>query len=415
MNKNAPVYTVFLTVFLDMLGVGIVIPVLPALFMGGPDSSILPPETTEAQRSILYGYLTAMYPIMQFFGAPILGSLSDRFGRKPMLQISLVGTLIGYLLFGWAIYTQNLPLLFFSRMLPGFTGGNISIIMSSLSDIATPENRTRYFGLVGMAFGLGFIMGPALGGLLADNTLVSWFDHATPFWFTAALTLVNLAVVQFMFQETNTKQRHSEVSFMSGFKNIGKAFSAKHLRGVFMVSLFISLGFSFFTQFFSVYMMTKFGYQERQIGIIFAWIGLWLVITQGVTVRKLADKFSSEQILRFSILFLSISVGAVLIPQTAGVIFYINPFIATFQGLTSPNLTTVVSKSAGANEQGEILGINQSMISVGQAVPPIIAGYLNSFNVMFPIIAAAVFIFFGWVAFLVRNRSVGRLVGWSRE
>jgi DHA1 family tetracycline resistance protein-like MFS transporter len=151
--------------------------------------------------------------------------------------------------------------------------------------------------------------------------------------------------------------------------------------------------------------MTKFGYQERQIGLIFAWVGLWLVITQGVTVRILAKKISPERILRFSILFLSISIGAVLVPQTAGLIYFINPFIATFQGLTSPNLTTVVSKSAGDNEQGEILGINQSMISVGQAVPPIIAGYLNSFNVMLPLMAASVFVFFGWIAYLVRSKQ----------
>ncbi len=403
--SNSPVLTVFLTVFLDMLGVGIIIPVLPGLFLN-PESGLLSPETSVAARSILYGYLIAAYPLMQFFGAPILGALSDRFGRKPMLQIALVGTLIGYLLFAWAIHTQNLPLLFFSRMLPGFTGGNISIIMSSLSDIATPENRTKYFGMVGMAFGLGFILGPAIGGILADNSVVSWFDHATPFWFTAGLTLVNLAVVQFIFRETLKEKRDTPVRFGAGWRNIRKAFASPNLSGIFTVSLLISLGFSFFTQFYAVYMMQKFGIGEKEIGFLFGWIGIWLVFTQGVIVRKLARKFKPERLLRWSILLLGVAVACILLPQKLWWVALVNPFIAIFQGITSPNLTTVVSASAGEKEQGEILGINQSMMSVGQIFPPIVAGYLNSLNGMLPMVAATFFIVLGWVVFVRRFGNV---------
>jgi DHA1 family tetracycline resistance protein-like MFS transporter len=399
MKERSPVSAVFLTVFIDMLGVGIIIPVLPSLFLS-PDTSILPPETSHFDRSVLYGYLTAIYPAMQFFGAPILGALSDRYGRKPMLQISLLGTLIGYLLFGWAIVTQNLPLLFISRALPGFTGGNISIVMSALSDIATPENRTQYFGLIGMAFGLGFILGPAIGGVLSDNTVISWFDHATPFWFTAGLTVLNMILVKVNFPETNINRRHTAVGIWSGFKNLNKAFRSQNLRAIFGVSLFLSLGFSFFTQFFSVYMIQQFDASEKQIGIVFGWVGIWLAITQGLTARKLATKYHPMQILRWSIFLLSISVLATLAPQQLWMMYFVNPFIATFQGLTAPNLTTMVSVQASAEEQGEILGINQSMVSVGQFVPAIIAGYLNSMNGAYPIIAGALFIFIGWMIFM---------------
>lgn len=384
-----------------MLGVGIIIPVLPALFVS-PDTSILSPDTTMAQRSIMYGYLTAIYPLMQFFGAPVLGALSDRYGRKPMLLVSLAGTLLGYLLFGWAIMARNLPLLFISRALPGFTGGNISIVYSAISDLTAsdPASRPRYFGLVGMAFGLGFILGPALGGVLADNTVIHWFDHSTPFWFTAGLTLLNIVLLWYVFPETLKTRNQTKINLFTGFKNIRRAFTSENLRGIFAVSLLLSLGFSFFTQFFSVYLMQRFGMTEKNIGLIFGWVGIWLVFTQGFIVRRLSKTLAPQQVLRFSILALACAIPMVLLPATAWGILWVNPFIAIFQGLTAPNLTAVVSAQASPQEQGEILGINQSMISVGQLAPPLIAGYLNSLNGAYPIWAGGITILLGWLAYI---------------
>lgn len=401
MRKRSPLAPIFLTVFLDMLGVGIIIPVLPALFIS-KDTSFLPLATSLTDRSLLYGYLIAIYPFMQFFGAPVLGALSDRHGRRPMLMVSLFGTMAGYLLFGWAIMLKNLPLLFLSRALPGFTGGNISIVYSAISDLTVeaPESRPKYFGLVGMAFGLGFILGPALGGLLADDTVVSWFDHSTPFWFTAILTLVNIGLLYQFFPETLVEKRETPIRFLTGVRNIRKAFSSENLRGIFQVSLLLSLGFSFFTQFFAVYLMQRFGLLEKDVGLVFAYVGIWLVFTQGVTVRQLSKKVSSSRILKFSILLLSFSVPLILLVDTPWAILWINPLIATFQGITAPNLTTVVSGQASSREQGEILGINQSMISVGQTIPPLIAGYLNSLNGAYPMLAAGITIFIGWMVYI---------------
>jgi DHA1 family tetracycline resistance protein-like MFS transporter len=399
MAARNPVTPVFITVFLDMLGVGIIIPVLPALFMS-PDSSLLPTGVSHHERSILYGLLTAIYPLMQFFGAPILGALSDRHGRKPLLQLSLWGTLAGYLLFGLALHFEHLPLLFFSRALPGFTGGNISIVMSALSDIATPENRTKYFGLIGMAFGLGFILGPAMGGVLADNSLLPWFDHATPFWFTAALTLLNIILVKRNFPETNTNRRAAALTLLAGVSNLRKAFGSENLRQIFLVSLLLSLGFSFYTQFFSVYLLQQFGVTEKNIGIIFGWVGIWLAFTQGFTARKMALYAQPTQILRWTTLLLALAIWTTLLPTQLWMMFLINPFIATFQGLTAPNLTTVVSIQAKPEEQGEIMGINQSMVSVGQFLPALIAGYLNSVNGAYPIVAGGLFTLLGWMAYL---------------
>lgn len=398
-GQRARILPIFLTVFIDMLGIGVIIPVLPALFFN-QESSFFAPETSEQLRSILYGMLIASYPFMQFFGAPALGALSDRYGRKPVLMISLLGTMVGYLLFAWAIYTGNLVLLFVSRMLPGFTGGNISIILSAIADVSDEESRTRNFGLVGMAFGLGFIMGPFLGGILADNSVISWFDHATPFWFTAALTLLNILFVQFYFSETLAQRRQSRMSLFTGFHNIALSFQLPQLRVIFGVVLLLSLGFSFFTQFFAVYLIQRFHFQELQTGQLFGWIGIWLAITQGVTVRWLSRRYSGRQILPVSMLGLGLSLGLLLLPSQAFWFLLINPVIATFQGITSPNLTSVVSKQAGSERQGEILGINQSMQSLGQIVPPLVAGYINTIDVRLPIVAAAILTTLAWLVFV---------------
>ena len=369
-SNNKILLAVFITAFIDMLGIGIIIPVIPTLFFN-EESIFYAFFDTNEQRSILYGLLLASYPIMQFFGSPILGALSDRFGRKPILSISLFGTFIGYLLFAYGVLTGRIWLLFIGRLLPGFTGGNISIVMSSIADISTKEAKTRNFGLISMAFGLGFILGPAIGGILADPMVVSWFSYDTPFWMTAIMTLFNILLLQFIFRETLSERRSTEINFFTGFVNISKAFSNIKLRSIFGVVILLSLGFSFFTQFFSVYLIERFSYSVNEIGLLYGWIGIWLVLTQGGIVRYLSFKYDSEFLLKYSLFFIGVFVLLLLVPSEAHWFYYINPLIAIAQGITSPNITNVISNLGKDDEQGEILGIHQSMQSLGRALPPI--------------------------------------------
>ncbi|MBK7408206.1 MAG: MFS transporter [Saprospirales bacterium] len=399
--QKTSIVPIFLTAFLDLLGIGIIIPIIPALFFD-PGSDFFAESFSMDHRSILYGLLVATYPIMQFLGAPILGALSDRHGRKPMLTITLFGTMAGYLLFALAIYLGNLPLLFFSRMLPGFMGGNLSIIFSSIADVSDPAAKTRNFGLIGMAFGIGFVLGPTIGGILGDHTVVSWFSYSTPFLFTALLTGVNIIMLRFRFNETLKEKRESKINALSGFRNVAKTFQTPQLRSIFTVVLFLALGFSFFTQFFSVLLIEKFEFTTKNIGLLYGWIGLWLVFTQGFTVRVLSRKFPSSQILKYTPLLLAFAIAALLLPDKgySYLFFIINPFVSTFQGITAPNMTTVVSEQAGPQQQGEILGINQSMQSLGQAIPPLIAGYLNTVSGSLPITVGATFVFLGWLVYV---------------
>ncbi|MFK7970297.1 MAG: MFS transporter [Bacteroidia bacterium] len=403
-KQRSPLAAIFLTTFIDLLGVTIVIPVLPAIFLA-PDAQWIDPANTWLTPAMLFGLLTGVFPLMQFFGAPLLGSLSDRYGRKPILLISLFGTLIGYLLFAWALGQGSLTLLFVARMIPGFFGGNIAVVMSAISDISTPENKPRNFGLVGMAFGLGFILGPTIGGVLADSEVLPWFNHATPFWFTAILSALNILLAYFAFPETLKEKQLGKIKAFSGFQNIAKAFSMPNVRVILSVVFLITLGFSFFTQFFGVYLIEVFDYSERNIGILYGWIGLWVAITQGILVRPLSDKFSSEGILKISLAIMAIAIFIILIPSESWWFFVLNPLIAIGQGLSAPNLTTLVSGQASEAEQGQILGINQSVQSLGNIFPPVIAGFIHSLDERLPLLAASVMVMVGWVVYLVFFRS----------
>jgi DHA1 family tetracycline resistance protein-like MFS transporter len=391
---------IFLTVFLDMLGVGIIIPILAPLFLGAT-STFLPAAYTVAQRELLYGLLIAVYPLMQFFGAPFIGALSDRYGRKPLLLYSLAGTLIGYVLFAVGIITRNVPLLFASRALDGFTGGNITVAMSAIADVSDPSSKARNFGLIGMAFGLGFILGPFLGGQLADPHTVSWFTAATPLWFAALLSALNITVVWLRFAETLKQRRDTSLSFAAGLQNVRQAFTHPKLRTMFIVVFLFTLGFSVYTQFFMpVYLQVRFHADEAAIGNLFGYLGLWIVFTQGYLTRRLSHVLRPEQVLRWSLLCLSAAFLLVLVPRTYGWLFVAVPFMPIFQGLSQPNNSALISNLVGADEQGEILGMNQSMQSLAMLIAPLASAAVVVSHISYPAILASILVFCAWLVFV---------------
>ena len=181
--KRHPIGIILFTILIDTLGIGILGPILPQL-LSNPNSPhyLLGKDASASSGYIMFGFLVGIFPIMQFFATPILGQLSDRYGRKPVLALSLAGTALGYLLFAVGIVIKNIPLLFAARALDGITGGNLSVAQASIADVTPPSERTKNFGLIGAAFGVGFIIGPFLGGVLADPSVVSWFNALLLYW-----------------------------------------------------------------------------------------------------------------------------------------------------------------------------------------------------------------------------------------
>ena len=404
---DLPIPVIFFTLLLNALGFGILIPIIP-LLLADPKSQyfMLPHTFTLGQGYIIFGFLVAIYPLMQFLATPILGQLSDKFGRKKILAVSLAGTFIGYILFAIGILIKSIPLLFISRALDGITGGNISVAQAVVADVTTPQNRSRTFGLVGAAFGIGFIIGPFLGGILSESKLVSWFNAATPFWFAALLAFANVILIIICLAETFKLKKDKKIIWGQSVKNIIRAFNIRELRILFTTVFLFQSGFTFFTTFFSVFLITKFGFTQGNTGNFFAYLGVWLVITQGFLTRIIAKKFSEKKVLRITLISTGVFILAYLLPSVWWGLLIVTPFFAFANGLSQANITGLISNSVGPETQGEILGINASVAAMAQAIPAILTGFIAaSLTPSSPSIVAAGVIILGGIIFIVAYRQ----------
>ncbi len=412
-NKALPI--VLLTIFLDVLGIGILLPVMPQLVF----NVFIPAGFTINQGFIMLGWLTAIFPIMQFLATPILGQLSDRYGRKPVLVFSLLGTAVGYVLFAIAIITKNIPLLFASRALDGITGGNISVARAVIADVSTPEHRTRNFGLMGACFGIGFVFGPYIGARLASPNISffglfhtpGWFGPAVPFWFTAILSIITTILIVTILPETNLNlNRKLKMAWNKSWHNIRTAATQPNLRVIFGAEFLFWGGFTFFTTFFQIVLIQKLGFKTNNVGDFFAYIGICIALTQGLLTPFLAKRFKNYQILRFSLIGCGIALFLQLWPENTMQLLLVSPFIAIFNGLTMANASALVSLSADKGIQGEVLGIEASVQALAQALPAIVAGYVATIGINMPVVVGGTLIVAGGVLFNVFYRPTKKVI-----
>ena len=362
MNRS-PLIVILTTVFIDLVGFGIVIPVLPFYAEGTAFNAT--PSTV--------GLLFASYSIMQLIFSPILGRLSDKYGRRPVLLISIIGTGIGFLILGFA---RTLPMLFAGRILDGITGGNISTAQAYIADITTKENRASGMGLIGAAFGMGFIFGPAIGGILSH-----WGIHV-PFLFAAALCFANAILLYFRLPETVKKNRPVEHSASTGrgFGQLINSLKQPRLAFVLTIYFLFIVAFSIMTTSFSLYTMFRFGYDAQHTGYLFAYVGVIAVIIQGGLIGRLVKRFGEMPLVIVGAFCFAISLFAVPFvgPAAGGLAGLLigGGVFSLGNSLATPALTSLASKSAPAEQQGTILGVTQSVASLARACGPSLAALL---------------------------------------
>ncbi len=367
-----------------------------------PNSSIyvLSPDTTQQMQYILLGLLFAIYTFGQFFANPIFGQLSDRYGRRLILGLAILGTGLSNFVFAFGALVASLGILFGARLFDGITGGSIAIAQAVAADISEPKDRAKNFGLVGASLGFGFMFGPLLGGVLSDPSILPFFGAPFVFVISGILSLLNVVFIYMFLPETSPMDTTIEIRPARAVRNIGRAFSNTATRGIYSLSFVYSFGFTLFTSFLGVYLVSRLGYSQSQIGFFFFYVG-FLIIPFQVLLVPLADKFVQKvNLLYISFATLAVTLLLIALSTNTWELLLIIVFFAAANAVGRTAVTAVVSAKANKESQGAALGVDASVQSLGQALPSIFAGLIAaSFGVTAPLIFG--FLVFGFGVLLV--------------
>ncbi|MEQ1859083.1 MAG: MFS transporter [Chthoniobacteraceae bacterium] len=354
-DRKRTLHLIFWTIFINMVGFGIVIPVLPIYAKSEPFM----------MNPTQLGWLVGVFSLVQLFSGPIIGKISDRVGRRPVLLVSIVGTAVGYFVTGAAFAPW---MLFLGRIIDGASGGNIATAQACIADVTPPEERSRAMGHIGAAFGLGFILGPAIGGVL------SHWSHALPFYFAGALSVLNGIFVYARLPETLTEEKRLHPAEKGP---MGEVFAEG--RGMFIglllvATLLTTTGFSSIHLLFALFCQDHAGYTLQQTGYAFAYVGFIAVLVQGGLLRRLLKRDGMEKPVALT--------GAALLalslwwmPRTGSNTSFllVNAVMALGNGLLVPTLSGMASRHVHGRAQGRVLGLSQGAGALGRFLGPALA------------------------------------------
>jgi multidrug resistance protein len=380
----SPLVVIFFTVFIDLIGFGIIIPLLPfyAEHFGA--------------SALVVGLLSTSFSAAQFLFAPLWGRLSDRIGRRPVILIGLLGSAASYAMFALA---TSLPLLFVARTLAGIAGANIPTAQAFIADVTTPDKRARGMGLIGAAFGLGFIFGPAIGGFMSQ------WGYAAPAWFAAVLSLANFVAAIVLLPES--KPAHHEPGERAGRLDVfRRALTRPHMPEVLLVFFLVVTSFSSFESTFALYAERRFEFTAQTIGYMFAWIGIVLSIVQGGLIGRVVPRFGEHRVVQGALVTLAISLALVPISPTVPLLAAVSALIAMGIGFSNPSLMSAVSRLADPRDQGSTLGLSQSLGSLARIVGPMWGGFVfDHFGIGVPFFTAGGLMLVAWGISLVAFRD----------
>ena len=356
--NNKFLFGIILVVFIDLLGFSLIIPLLPyyAQTFNASDTTI--------------GLLLASYAAAQLIGAPLLGRASDQFGRRPILLISIFGTFLGFVLFGFA---NSLTTLFVSRILQGITGGNLSVAQAYITDVTDAQSRNRGLGMIGAAFGLGFIIGPALGGVLSN------ISYSVPAFVAAGLSLINLILIIFWLPESLTPERRAQMTGKRPAITLSALLESlrRPLTGPLLITRFLySLAFVILQSIFSLFALKRFGMSVVATGFVLTYVGVVSVFTQAWLIGKLSQRFQDMVLIQGGLIVLGFGLLAwAFAPNILILVLSVTP-IALAGGMLNTILPSALTKTVEPQEFGGILGLSTSIESSTRVIAPLLGGFM---------------------------------------
>src|SRR5262245_9763698 len=361
MQKNKHLIPIFIVVFVDILGFSIILPLLP--FYAG--------KIQAADWTV--GPLIASYSFCQFIVAPILGNLSDRYGRRPLLLYSQFGSLGGFILLGLAMHLPNpLAWLFVARMIDGFSGGNLTVAQAYISDITEPKDRAKVFGMIiGVSFGLGFTIGPGLGAFTSSR-----FGYDVTAYIAAFFSLSSILATLFLLPEAQQQRDESRPRGLAMYTRVIEYLQIGELRPLLFVFFFMSLPFTIYTTMFPLFSKNQLGFDVKQAGYFLALVGLLGVLWQGGLIGPFVKRFGEYKSLIVGLIASATGLYYVVAVDVWWKLIFVAALFSFGHGVSRPSLTSLISQAAPPTRRGGVFGAMTSLESLARIIGPVLGGWI---------------------------------------
>lgn len=402
--KYSSLLPLYLVIFIGFVGYSLMITLFTPMLMYA-HAGMVPADSSTAYRVFILGILLALYPLGQFFGSPVLGALSDHFGRKPVLLVSLYVTTLCYALIATALSFQNLSLLLISSLLAGVAESNIAIAQSAIADVSRDEERNRLFGYIYLSASAAYIIGPLLGGKLADPTLVSWFNYATPFWTVFALLLCTVFWIIWGFKETKKKKSREKIHYIAALSQLWEVFTARRLRLLYLINFLLYFSIFGFFRCYPMYIVDEYHIGVSKLSEYIAWVAVPIVLANLGITGFLSKRFSPKVLTISSAVMTAVFMLIILLPSSPNALWGTLFLTAFGLAICLPSCATMISLTASSEEQGKVMGNNQSLQVGAEASSAFIGGLLAAVKVKLPLVVLALIALFAVVLLLASKKN----------